>query len=134
VLGDRARHQFGRATRRRQIDGDGRHPVEAFKSVDRSRAGDDRRALAGQLPRHRHPDALAGTGDDGDFPLEAEVHQTKRWTNFRAVSQTGRQPLPIVRPWLAPSISTISVTPLFFSCFLKIASLIAFGETWSSLP
>ena len=48
-------------------------------------------------------------------------------TNSRALSATSRQPLSIVSAWPRPLISTISVTPLFFFCFLKEAFAIAQG-------
>jgi hypothetical protein len=66
-----------RATRpvgRRQVDGDRGHPLDPLEAGGRPRAGDDRRPLSGQLPGHGHADALAGTGDDRDLALEAEVH------------------------------------------------------------
>ena len=58
----------------------------------------------------------------------------KRLTKSRAFSATSRQPWSIVSEWPRLGISTCSVTPGLWLCFLKAALLIAGGTAWSSSP
>src|SRR3954451_1066823 len=90
----------------------------------------DRRdhALAVHIDHHVGDRLAAPDADDRACqPVAGTQLHVNLLTNSRAVSATSRQPLSIVSAWPRPLISTISVTPLFFFCFLKEAFAIAQG-------
>jgi hypothetical protein len=76
VLAERTLDELRWTVGHGEIDGDGRHALEALQAIDCSRAGHDARAFRDEGARDREADALARSGDNRNSSIEFEIHDS----------------------------------------------------------